>query len=235
MPAVLFLFTQMPFGVVPSVAAGLGLMMTHPLYARPWALRHAPRRCLWCGGSLAAGGPSSARHAIVVTDPRGTVSWRACPGAHRAALVSTFRFATRHGAWLRVGILGTVTASLAAAVLVDREWLRGYRVSDAVAFFRLGVALTVLPLGWLNPRRPAGASAKAAATPSEPPAAGRARIEEACPEPDGAAFPEYASAPFPLHLAALIGVDAVLWLFRLVGLVWLSQGAAHLVECVSRR
>jgi hypothetical protein len=30
--------------------------------------------------------------------------------------------------------------------------------------------------------------------------------------------------PFPLHIQALIGTGLVLWLFRLVGLVWLALG-----------
>jgi hypothetical protein len=34
-------------------------------------------------------------------------------------------------------------------------------------------------------------------------------------------------SPFPLHLQALIGSAAVLWLFRLVGLVWLALAALH--------
>ena len=37
-------------------------------------------------------------------------------------------------------------------------------------------------------------------------------------------------APFPLHVPALIGLWAVLWLFRLIGLVWLIQGGLHLAQ-----
>ena len=219
-PAVLFLFTRMPFGVVPSIAAGLVLMMTHPLYARPWALHHASRRCLWCGGQVAGHADASADStdsmgaALAVTDPRGTVNWGACSEEHHVSLVAMLRFAARHGALLRAGILGTVTVSLIAAVLADRGWLGPFYVSDATALFRLGVGLTVLPLGWLGPRLGERDGAPPARVGTEP--------------------ADVLSAPFPLHLAALIGVNAVLWLFRLVGLIWVAQGAFHVVERVSR-
>jgi hypothetical protein len=210
----------MPFGVVPSIAAGLALMMTHPLYARPWAVHHATRRCLWCGGPVAAGASASADStdslgaSLAVTDPRGTVNWGACGDEHRVSLVAMLRFAARHGALLRVGIVGTVTVSLIAAVLADRGWLGPFYVSDATALFRLGVGLTVLPLGWLGPRLGERDGAPPTLVGTEP--------------------ADVLSAPFPLHLTALIGVNAVLWLFRLVGLIWVAQGAFHVVERVSR-
>jgi hypothetical protein len=205
-PVVLVLFTRMPFGVVPSIAAGLALMLTHPHYARPWAVRHAAHRCLWCGGPVAAGTRIAVGNALAVSDPRSTVQWGACSEEHRTSLVTMLRFAAKHGAWLRVGILGTVAVALVAAVLADRGWLGPVYVSDASAFFRLGVGLTVLPLGWLGPRL--GDARGAIPTTSS----------------------DTLSAPFPLHLAALIGINAVLWLFRLVGLIWLAQGAFHFVE-----
>jgi hypothetical protein len=34
-------------------------------------------------------------------------------------------------------------------------------------------------------------------------------------------------APFPVHIQALIGTAAVLWLFRLVGIAWLALGLVH--------
>jgi hypothetical protein len=235
---VLLLFTRLPLGVLPSIAAGLALMMTHPLYARPWALHHASRRCLWCGGPVAAGTDASASagasagSALAVTDPRGTVSWNACSDEHRVSLVAMLQFAARHRTLLRVGILGTVTVSLIAAVLADRGWLGPFYVSDAEALFKLGVGLTVLPLGWLGPRL--GERNGAASAPVGPADPRRGRTESTNPGPGGADSADVMSAPFPLHLPALIGVNAVLWLFRLIGLVWLKQGAFHAVERASR-
>jgi hypothetical protein len=165
-----------------------------------------------------------------VTDPRGTVDWVACGEEHRASLVAMLRFAARHGALLRVGILGTVTVSLAAAALADRGWLGPFRVSDASALFRLGVGLTVLPLGWLGPRLREGIGAPAASVGPESRGDGGGDRYG-----DGEVGPTASlRAPFPLHLAALIGVNPALWLFRLVGLIWLAQGAFHVVERFSR-
>jgi hypothetical protein len=81
----------------------------------------------------------------------------------------------------------------ALSALGRPAWLRP---ADAVAVFRLGVALTVLPFGWLAPSRGAAG------------AAGR-------------------PLPFPVHVQALVGTRAVLWLFRLVGLWWLAMGLWH--------
>jgi len=37
-------------------------------------------------------------------------------------------------------------------------------------------------------------------------------------------------APFPVHIQALIGTWAVLWLFRLVGLIWLALALLHVAK-----
>jgi hypothetical protein len=39
--------------------------------------------------------------------------------------------------------------------------------------------------------------------------------------------PEAARLPFPLHIQALVGTAVVVWLFRLVGLLWLGLGLWH--------
>ena len=74
-----------------------------------------------------------------------------------------------------------------------------------MALFRLGVALTVLPFGWLAPGSRRAASTSPAAE-SQP--AGR--------------------LPFPVHIQALLGTLWVVWLFRLVGLWWLVAALLHL-------
>jgi hypothetical protein len=70
---------------------------------------------------------------------------------------------------------------------------------DAVAFFRTGVALTVLPLGWLGVHL-------------------------------GREAAEASRSPFPVHIQALVGTRLVMWLFRLVGILWLVQGARHVLS-----
>lgn len=36
--------------------------------------------------------------------------------------------------------------------------------------------------------------------------------------------------PFPVHVQALIGTSGMLWLFRLVGVLWLATGVGHFVS-----
>src|SRR5215212_2104451 len=75
-PAVLFLMTQAPLGPAVSLGLALAIMLTHRLYARPFALARADRRCLWCGRAV-AGGPE-----LAVEEPPGVTRWRACGEDH---------------------------------------------------------------------------------------------------------------------------------------------------------
>jgi hypothetical protein len=192
-PLVLWLFTRMPLGAAPSLILGVLLVATHRPYARPFALSRAGCRCLWCGGSAADGLVLTAREPLGVTD------WRACGPPHHDAIARVLGFTARHARVLKIGILGSLGVFLAATFAAAAGWLGAVTPDDAVAVLRLGIAATVLPLGWLGERlgRPG----------REPP-----------------------PVPFPLHIQALIGTRAVLWLFRLVGLAWLFLGAHHVAS-----
>lgn len=194
-PLVLFLFTRAPFGVLVSLAIGALLTLTHRLYARPWALARAHVRCLWCGASVVPGAPSAA--ALGIEDPLGRTIWAACGESHARPVRGVLAWAERRSPLLKLGILGTLCAFLAWGVASGLGWLNRTAFDDAVAFFRLGIALSVLPLGWLAVRT----------------------------DPGGPA--ETLRSPFPLHAPALVGLRSVLWLFRLVGLVWLGQASHH--------
>ena len=176
-PFVLFLFTRAPLGILASLGVGVLLMLTHRLYARPWALARAQSRCLWCGAALPPGA-GSALLAFAVEEPPGRTAWRACREDHARPLRSVLEWADRRRRLLAVGILGTLGVFLAWGLASGLGWL----------------GLTVLPLGWLAARTDPG-------------------------ESDGAL-----RSPFPLHAPALVGLRSMLWLFRLVGLVWLAQG-----------
>jgi hypothetical protein len=193
-PLVLWLLTRAPLGVVPSVVLGIVLTLTHRLYARPFARGRADRRCLWCGGAIAAeGGPVS----FELEEPLGRTAWTACGPLHADRLARFLGSTERHPRLLRAGILGTLVVFLVALMLAGFHLLGHVLPSDAVAFFRLGIAVSVLPLGWWGPR--------AAARPLQ-----GMRV------------------PFPVHIQALIGTRAVVWLFRIVGLVWLAQAIVHI-------
>jgi hypothetical protein len=147
-PVVLLLFTRQPLGALVSIGVGVGLVLTHRLYARPYALARASRRCLWCGGE--ARGDASP---LALEEPLGRTEWRACAGAHRDRLARTLGWAARHRRFLGVGILGTLAAFLLLALAAAFDLPAWLREADAVALFRLGVAVTVLPFGWLAAKR----------------------------------------------------------------------------------
>lgn len=146
-PIVLALFTRQPLGAWASLGLGVALMLSHRLYARPFALARSQRRCLWCGGP-AGEGPS-----LEVAEPGGSTTWRACGVEHRASLDRTLGWAVRHRAFLAVLIVGAILFFLVGALAAAVGWPYGLQPGDPVAIFRLGVAVAVLPLGWLAPRR----------------------------------------------------------------------------------
>jgi hypothetical protein len=166
-------------------------MASHRLYARPVALRRAGRRCLWCGATAAG----ALRLAVV--EPPGESAWSACCERHRQSLLRTLGTAHRWKLALRVGIGGGLAVFLPVALLANLGVLSGLTFDDAVAFFRLAIAATVLPF---------------------------AALAAFAPLP----FGERARVPFAVHIQALIGTWAVLWLFRVIGLLWLVQGIRHL-------
>jgi hypothetical protein len=149
-PIVLFLFTQAPLGIAWSLAAGVALMLTHRVYARPFALARSARRCLWCG--CAAGeGP-----VLDIEEPLGRTRWRACTERHADRARRLLAWADAHRRPLQIGILGTLAAFLAAAAVIASGHAGPLRYADAVNAFRLGIAATVLPLGLLAVRGSAG-------------------------------------------------------------------------------
>jgi hypothetical protein len=151
-PAVLVLFTWQPLGTWASLGLGAALMATHRLYARPFALARASRRCLWCGEPAGEGPP------VDLDEPLGRTSWRACGSPHASRLARTLGWAAGHSRFLSVGILGTLALFLGLAVVAALGRPAWLEPADAVAFFRLGIALTVLPLGWLAPENRSGPS-----------------------------------------------------------------------------
>jgi hypothetical protein len=112
---------------------------------------------------------------------------------------AVIEWAAQRRGFLRLGILGTLGVFLAWGTAAGLGRRGHPAFDDAVAFFRLGITLTVLPLGWLAAR-------------AEP------------------APVEASRTPFPLHVPSLIGLGSVLWLFRLIGLLWLAQGSLHVAR-----
>jgi hypothetical protein len=188
-PIVILLFTRAPLGIAASLVLGVAIMVTHRLYARPFARARAGRRCLWCGGE-AADGPT-----LLIEDPLGAATWRACSPSHADRVRRFFGWTEAHRWFLRAGLLGTLAAFLVALGGIAVRGAGPDAYADAVHAFRLAVALTVLPLALFYGRRP---------PPDTPP-----------------------RAPFPVHLQALLGAGAVVWLFRIIGAAWLVLAVLH--------
>lgn len=190
-PFVLWCFTWRPFGTGVSLVLGLVLMLTHRLYARPFARARAGRRCLWCGGQ-AGEGPW-----LRIVEPGGAAAWRCCGEHHAQRMTQTVDWAWRYRWLLRIGILGGLLALFVIGAL--STLLPALSLDDGVCIFRLGVVAAVLPLGWVTlMHRP---------TSGEP-----------------------LRAPFPLHIQALIGSLSVIWLFRIIGLIWLGASLFYLAR-----
>ena len=145
-PIVLFLFTRAPLGIGWSLALGTALMLTHRAYARPFALRRASRRCLWCGRA-AVEGPS-----FDIEEPLGVTRWRACTEPHAQRARQFLAWAGAHRRLIQIGILGTLAAFLVASAAMAAGYTDPQRYPDAANAFRLAIAATVLPLGVLATR-----------------------------------------------------------------------------------
>src|SRR5262249_14341210 len=96
-------------------------MLTHRLYARPWALSHSSARCVWCGAVVAAVAPEAP--ALDIEDPLGRSAWRACSEAHARSERTVLAWAQRHGGFLKLGILGTLVVFLTWTLAVGLGWL----------------------------------------------------------------------------------------------------------------
>ncbi|HWX23392.1 MAG TPA: hypothetical protein VN083_00055 [Vicinamibacteria bacterium] len=188
-PLVLGLFTRLPLGTLPSLGLGTVLMLSHRLYARPFALSRALSRCLYCGG------PGMSGPVLAYREPMGETSWRCCRETHAVRVGRVLGWAARHSSFLKVGILGALGLFVPGAALSGLGLLGPLTTMDMVATFRVMIALTVLPFSFLSP--------------AFPPRGDQVRV------------------PFPLHIQALIGTQSVLWLFRIVGVIWLLMGLAH--------
>jgi hypothetical protein len=133
-PLVLFLFTRAPLGVGASLLLGVAIMATHRLYARPFALARAERRCLWCG----------------------TTRWRAYAGSHEESARRFLGYAHDHAFGLKLGILVPLVVFLATASLVALRHPWPVTYADTVNGFRLAIAGTVLPLSLVFDVKKAG-------------------------------------------------------------------------------
>ena len=144
-----WLFTRQPLGRV-GFARPRGRDRAAPTGSTRGRSRSlaVARRCLWCGGAA-----RRRARASPLDEPPGRTSWRACGGPHAGRLARTLGWAARHRRVPRrrhPRHAGRSSSLLAVAAALGRPaWLRARRTRWPL--FRLGVAVTVLPFGWLAP------------------------------------------------------------------------------------
>lgn len=136
-PLVLFLFLRQPLGPGWSIACGLVLMFGHRLLALPWARRHAPVRCGWCG--------RTGDQAVMLPIASGGTNWRvaACRLEHANHASRFLTFVRRWRAPIAAGIFVPLFVLLAAGLAdtVHRGFLPH---GTATLQFRVIVAVTVV-------------------------------------------------------------------------------------------
>lgn len=191
-PLALLLLTRLPLGPLWSPVLAMAVVLSHRLYARPFALARARRRCLWCGGPVATAGLPQAVH-----EPGGETMWMTCDQDHSRRLATFFAWLQRYRQPIRIGVLGSLLLYLALSLPGWLGYPTPWSPPDIAAAFQGGIAITVLPVGWLATSR-------------------KRYLGESTPR-----------VPFPVHIQALIGSLAVVWLFRLVGLAWLAMALWH--------
>ena len=216
-PVVLYLFVRHPDPIGGSLLAGVLLMLSHRFLARPYMARALAWKCLWCNRVLQpAPDPSTAT--LDLAAGGAVLAARCCTG-HRHPAARFLSFLDRARWPLRVGIflpLLLLLAALAAAGVPGWEAreLAGApaRVSflpGATAVFQLlvGLAVSAAAWGYLLARRPPRPPRLLLTTPPAP-----------------------IAVPFPAHNFFLLGLRALLWIFRLVGAWWIVAGARYFLR-----
>ena len=192
-PFVLYLFLRFPFGILPSFALAIFLMMSHRFVAVPFMERNREARCLWCGRT------TRTREQLVVRAGSRELRFECCEQGCRSRISKFCRFCARHRHWIRAGIFLPLIWYIITMLLIGVrrfvfpiEWNR--------FIFQFFIACTVVSISFLYPL-----------------------AREA----------ERPSLPFPIHNLFLLGIRNTLWIFRLVGIWWISFGLYFLWKQLS--
>lgn len=200
-PLVLFLYLQLPLGPGASLALGATIMLSHRFVAAPWMARHARERCLWCGA------------AIPTTRP--TAASRSSPPSN----TSTGTIEIANGA--RVSILAACSDRHRSLIGSFLTFVSRFRVPIAAGIFvpLLLLLAGTLALAFGRPFISHEVNALQFRTIVALTVAGTSIAYLAVRRPS-----EPLSCPFPLHNLFLLGIRNTLWVFRLVGVLWLAMG-----------
>lgn len=204
-PLVLYLFVGHPEPHLVSLGAGVVLMLAHRVPARAYMRRAARRKCLWSNHGLedSLEGSVEGRDAEHVTlrTAGGEVEARVLR-RHARDLRRFFTFAHRARLPLRAGIF------LPLLALLGTLGAAGFGAAGPGVVSQATLATVTDAF-----RLVIGLTVNVAAW-------GWYAVRQ----PD-----EAPRVPFPVHNFFLLGVRALLWILRLVGIWWIVAGAAGLL------
>lgn len=198
-PVVLFLFVAHPAPVAGSLAGGLVLMAGHRFLARPYMLAARPYKCVWCNRVFEEQADEQ-------------------PDAQRAP--------QRAVELAQGGSLPPLEILACAAHVAPTQ--RFFAFVDRCRLpLRIGIGL---PLGLLLGALVALAAGlgdwTAGATALFQLAVGLT-VHLAALGPWLGALRPQSRAAFPVHNFYLLGIRAILWIFRLVGIWWIVVGGSY--------
>lgn len=139
-PIVLFLFLAFPFGVLPSVCAGIVIMFGHRFIARPYMMKNIDKKCLWSGRPVG-------KNPILFTlkDKSGDLNFRMFSEKDRKNAIRFFNFIYSARFFLIPAILGTLAWYLISLILGEIDsGLRYLPRETFVQIFKVVIAFTVV-------------------------------------------------------------------------------------------
>jgi hypothetical protein len=210
-PVVLFLFVAHPRPVAASLAGGLLLMAGHRFLARPYMLATRPLKCVWCNrffappSAAAAGGERAPQRAVELAQAGAVQAKGALPPLELLACAAHVERTRRFFAFIDL-----CRQPLRLGIGLPLGLLLG-----ALVAFSLGIGDWTASATALF-RLSVGLSVHLAAL---GPWLGAPR--------------EQSRAAFPVHNFYLLGVGAILWIFRLVGLWWIVAGASYWLKAAA--
>ena len=202
-PLVLYLFVAHPASVAGSLIGGLALMAGHRFLARPYMLAARPFKCVWC-------------NRVFAEQPEAQPDEQ--PAAARAPKCAVEL--TQGGALPPLELL-TCAAHVAPTqrffAFVDRCRLP-LRIGIGLPLGLLLGALVALATGLGDWTRPATALFQLTVG---------LTVHLAAVGPWLGALRRQSRAAFPVHNFYLLGIRAILWIFRLVGIWWIFVGGSY--------
>ncbi len=203
-PVVLVLFVAHPQPVAASLVGGLALMAGHRFLARPYMLATRPHKCVWCNRFFSPAGDESGAG---VRAPQRAVELAQGGDLPPLELLACAAHVARTQRFF--AFVDRCRQPLRIGIGLPLGLLLGALVACSAGYGDWTESATALF------RLSVGLSVQLAAL---GPWLGAPRAES--------------RAAFPVHNFYLLGVGAILWIFRLVGIWWIFAGASYWLKAI---